>query len=280
MNRYKDESIKLKTKLLQYEAILGKKDKVLRELYKRHNLKPQLADKKCIDQPMVVELKKRIKEIREGQKLKVAEIEELKNSFKTFKFKELELQLRAHETECTNLKRAILNLARKQSAIASPEDVVVIETKIKEQSIVMQRLEEEKIKLLSLMDEKEEELVRYKETAVQLDKRVGQVENSNRENIKARRAIIENIKKIEKFRKLISYLQVNNDENESTVLKKRINEMIKKQVNMNRQLKQKDSLIKKIEGNITRLPSKELLNEIKQVKSKLDECNLCLYRGR
>eukprot|EP00826_Nyctotherus_ovalis_P024225 TRINITY_DN18762_c0_g1_i2.p1 TRINITY_DN18762_c0_g1~~TRINITY_DN18762_c0_g1_i2.p1 ORF type:complete len:145 (+),score=40.39 TRINITY_DN18762_c0_g1_i2:288-722(+) len=76
MNRYNDENIKLKTKLLQHEAVLAKKDKLIRELHRRNNLKPQIADKKGIDQPIVIELKRQVKELNEEQRAREGDIEE------------------------------------------------------------------------------------------------------------------------------------------------------------------------------------------------------------
>lgn len=277
MNRYSDENVKLKTKLLQHEAVLAKKDKLIRELHRRNNMRPQVGDKKGIDQPIVAELKRQAREISERQRAREEEVEELRKSLKMARLKDLEARLRAGETECARLKQTIIELVQRHSVAVSNEEVAAVESKMREQSLAMQKFEEDRTSLISSINQKEEELTRYKEAAVQLDKRVGQAENNSKENAKVKRGIAENKKKIKKFKELLSHLQVSGNENESTTLKRRINEMMKRQSDMNEQLNQKDCLIEELEERALKLPPKSLLGEIRQARVKLEACSfICL----
>ena len=277
VNRYKEENIKLRTRILQCANAIAKKDKVIRELYQRTKSEVGLTNKKLIEIPEVTDLKRQLKEIQETLNIRNAELEEMKSSMKMSKIKELELKLRAMETECAKLKEAILNLLKNQSDTISPEEVAELDTILKQQNTSIENITKENENLLSSTDSKEEELNKYKEAAVQLDKRVGQAENINKENIKIKRSITESKKEIERIKKQIEIYYVEDKDKEPTILKNRIAEMKKKQSMLSEEIHQKDLQIEKLDQKAKNSPSKDLQHEIYQTRKKLESCNFYIF---
>jgi len=275
LNVFKDENVKLKARVMQFGNALTKKEKIIKELYQQSKMISGKAPKRFLETPAVVELKRQLTELKEEDNKKQQEINDLKNALKVSKFKELDLQLRAGESECIKLKEAILRLVATQSTVIAPSDVAMMERKIKEQSNVIQSYKAENLKLVTAMESKENELNKYKEMAVHLDKRVGQAENSNKEEMKLKKAVTDSNKEIEKLKEELDLYKVGNKENELEVLKSRIDDLTKKQNAINEEVNKKNNEIQRLEEKLA-IISKNPQMEIKQLKTKIESCTLLI----
>jgi chromosome segregation ATPase len=271
LNVFKDENVKLKARVMQFGNALSKKEKIIKELYQHSKMTSGKPPKRFLETPAVIELKRQLIELKEEDNKKQQEISDLKNALKVSKFKELDMQLRASESECIKLKETILKLVAAQSAVIAPSDVAMMERKIKEQSSAIQNYKAENLSLVSAMESKENELNKYKETAVQLDKRVGQAENTNKEEMKLKKAVADSNKEIEKLKEELELYKVNNKENELEVLKSRVDDFTKRQTKLSEEVNKKGEEIQKLEDKLAAL-NKDPQIEIKQLKAKIESC--------
>ena len=279
MNAYREENTKLKTRIHQYGKEVDKKDKFIQELSGQGGSQQALTQPKgrqVAETHLVLSLKKQVKELKEEVKGKEEEAKALKQSLKAGKMKEMEMELKLHEDECANLKQVIVELIRQQPVSISPNDVAAIEGKFNQQVSVLTNFKQENYELATALQKREDELAGWKESAVQLEKKVAKVEGTSRDNAKSKKAIAENRKEIEKLKEQISLLKVDNKEKEAATYKARIDDLTRKQAEMTEKIAQKDKMIQELEGKAAKLatPSKEAhqINEIKQLKSRIANC--------
>ena len=107
--------------------------------------------------------------------------------------------------------------------------------------------------------------------SVEMDKRVGQIENNCRDEAKMKKTIAENNKEIERLREQLCLYKVDNKEKEVEILKDRVDQLTKNQTNINNKIIQKNNQIQKLEAELGPI-SKDTITELKQLKTKFESC--------
>lgn len=102
VNFFKEQNIRLKTKLQQTEKELGKKEEFLDEIHM--NTKEPMN---VSNSHLVGSLKHSIKELKAELKLREGDIERLKRDTKVSRVNELEVEIQAYADECTRLRHHI-----------------------------------------------------------------------------------------------------------------------------------------------------------------------------
>ena len=130
-NFFKEENIKIKTRIHLLEAELIKKDKLIDELLLQQDsftgAKP--LNKMRLESHLTQNLKKKIKDLHTSNLSKNDEIEALKRSIKSTKINEIEVELKMYMDECTRLRHSLEEVIRSKDTFADPEELRVIEEK-------------------------------------------------------------------------------------------------------------------------------------------------------
>jgi hypothetical protein len=112
-NLLKDENTKLKTRLFFVESELGKKDKVIDDLLVQQENNFGLPKAKLTigklggikaETHLVINLKRKIRDINNEKLLFIAEIDSLKRNIRSSRLSELEVENKCYMDECARLR--------------------------------------------------------------------------------------------------------------------------------------------------------------------------------
>eukprot|EP01022_Parablepharisma_sp_SALTPOND_P025583 TRINITY_DN5_c0_g1_i1.p1 TRINITY_DN5_c0_g1~~TRINITY_DN5_c0_g1_i1.p1 ORF type:complete len:942 (-),score=200.59 TRINITY_DN5_c0_g1_i1:2152-4977(-) len=176
MNLLKVENTQLKTKVLQTEKEMAKKDKEIKELLDRlntpsagfYNVVREPIPKKTVKTSahLVMGLKKRISEVQKENKTLKDGLQTLKKSLKMTTTQELESEIKTYAEECTRLRKMLEEVIQEKPYI-TPEDLAGIEEKIKQQNEVIDKFKEENQELSEKVKKASEEAKKWKAKAEQ-----------------------------------------------------------------------------------------------------------------
>ena len=177
MNVLRAENIQLKTKVLQSEKELQKKDKDIKDLWCRvnapaagiyNNIPKETVPKKTLKTSahLVMGLKKRIQEIQKENKTLRDGLEALRKSLKMTTTQELDAEVKAYAEECARLRK-ILEEGMQEKPYITQEDISGIEEKLKQQNEIIGKLTQENQELAQKVATASEEAKNWKEKAEQ-----------------------------------------------------------------------------------------------------------------
>ena len=268
LNRFQDENIKLKTKIQQSGKEIEKKQKIIQGLMEQIKSDSGQISSQYFEAPIIISLKRQLKELKEEQKAKQTELDTMKSRLKINHFKELDTELKANEKECARLKGIVIDMIKNQSATVPQSDIIMLENRLTQQDQMINNLKTENINLAANIQKKEEELLKCKKQALNLEKKIEKAEVVNRDNTKTKKVLIENKKEIVRLSEQVEMLKAENKDKEIITLKNKINELTKKQQELNEQLKKKTEELKS--------PSKDNKDvdksKIDQLKNKIKNC--------
>ena len=278
MNIFQDENVRLKAKISQYSKELEKKDKIIQELLGQVSAQPQAVatgfPKAQSTTHLVIALKKQLKDTKDEIRAKEDEIKKLKNSLKITRLQETEVEIKMFSDECTRLKHIIEEIVKQRNAGYSPEDVAMIEDKIVQQEALIKIVKQENTEITEAVKKKDEEISNWRDVSSKLQKRLLKLETESKENVKNRKQMADTKKEVQKLRDQLCLLKANNKDKEANAYKSRIEELLRRQAEINERLEQKEKKIKTIEAKLMDNPikEKEREEEITQMRKKLKEC--------
>ena len=189
MNRFKEENIKLKTRIQQNDQEMEKKDKIIQSLLLQQNnqqgASPIKAMRAPLENHLTLSLKKQIKDMKNEMKTKEEEILQLKKNFKTSKIQEIEVEAKMFADECLRLKRIIEEIVKeKQINLAGGE----VNERVYQQNAVINSLKNENQELRNALQKERQEVQKWKDTAGQrsenFDYETKENEKKNKMNLK------------------------------------------------------------------------------------------------
>jgi len=271
MNIYRDENMKLKTRVALCDKELEKKDKIIQELLTQLSTQgqgsaPSLPKGQSATH-LVIALKKQLKESKDEIRAKEEEIKKLKKSLKITRLQETEVEIKMFADECTRLKHIIEEIMKQKAAGYTPEDVALIEEKINQQDSMIHSIKQQNNEMSEVLKKKDEEIANWKDVTSKLQKRLGRMENEAKENTKTRKNMADTKKELQKLKDQLSTLKANNKDKEAAAHRSRIEELLRKQNELNDRLEQKDKKVKLLEQKLNEGPQKE--NEKEQELGKL-----------
>ncbi|CDW90055.1 UNKNOWN [Stylonychia lemnae] len=108
LNDYKEDNLKLRTRVAQLLAQIGSRDKLFDDLYKSAFITSQGTFAKNNlnkDALLIINLKRQVQDLKDNVFNKDAEIYDLKKEIKSTKIKELEIELKTYMQECLRLRQ-------------------------------------------------------------------------------------------------------------------------------------------------------------------------------
>ena len=141
-NIYKDENIKLRTKIHILEGELNKKERFIDDILAQQDqfqappisssTKNSGMQKLKLDSHLTLNLKKKIKELQATVQIKADESESLKRNIKSTKIAEIEVEMKMYIDECTRLRHQLEEVIKSKDTFADPEELKLIEDKFQQ----------------------------------------------------------------------------------------------------------------------------------------------------
>ena len=78
---------------------------------------------------MILNLKRKIKEVQLENQKKAAEIEALKRNIKSSRMQEIEVEIKLYMEECTRLRSQLEEVIKSKDTFADPQELKIIEEK-------------------------------------------------------------------------------------------------------------------------------------------------------
>jgi hypothetical protein len=268
-NQLKEENLKLRTRIQQTTKELEKKERIIQDLMQQSQSESKHLQKYTIDSSIVINLKKKLKEIKERCNSKEEEMRVMKEAIRAGRMKNLEEELSDSIEQCEQLKSNIIQLIKTSPIPASPNKIAALQNKLAEQEEVIKTKRQENFKLANTIQDKDEEIEKSKEFTINLEKKTEKLEAVYRNNIKIKKIVEDIRKEVQKVKDQINALRLDDKEKQLNILKVRANELTKKQVNINCAIRQRDYWIQELEKNAA-IPKENL--EVKQLKDKITQC--------
>jgi len=208
LNQFKDENLKLKTKIHQAEKEIDKKNKLIQSLAQQIGAQQGLVgtanpSQKRLSSHLVVALKNQVKELRMKMKTRDEELIKLSKNVKITMVQEMDIEMKMFSDECTRLKHIIEELAQERNQRGTAGDIAQIERELYQQSVQINNLKQENQDLANAFQMKETEAKKNQEQANKIQNAISRMQKeakeggSNNNVIKERR---QEIKKLEKER--------------------------------------------------------------------------------
>ena len=162
LHKIQAENMQLKTRLLQNEKELSKKEKDIIELYNQlQSQAPTRVIKTKNDAYLVTSLKKQLKDFKIDKTKLEDELISLKKKTKVTKLQEMEVEIKMYVDECTRL-RHLLEEVIQQKSMVGQEDMNLIEQKLNQQNNMLRISKKENETLMNKNRSLEEELSKVK----------------------------------------------------------------------------------------------------------------------
>eukprot|EP00831_Metopus_contortus_P001291 TRINITY_DN10468_c0_g1_i2.p1 TRINITY_DN10468_c0_g1~~TRINITY_DN10468_c0_g1_i2.p1 ORF type:complete len:438 (+),score=105.49 TRINITY_DN10468_c0_g1_i2:38-1351(+) len=288
INAFIEENTKLRTKILYNEKELDKKEKTLQELVEQVNGQrshiPAMTQKQtllCADQHTVMGLKKQVRELKQQAQQQEQEVAQLRANLKAAKLQDMEIKIKLHAEECYQLKMKIFELMQEPATEFSPKDLAFLEEKLQQQNYMLNEFKQESARLSATIEKTDTDAIGYKEQTLRLEKKAAKLDSESKTLEKNKKIANDNAKEIQKLKEQIAIYKVDNNQDPSTY-KSRVEDLQRKQVELNNNLTKKDETIKQMEQKITIAQSdKKLSNDLQekekaQLKEKLKQYESCL----
>jgi chromosome segregation ATPase len=271
MNGFREKNLNLRAQITQYEKEIERKDKAIQTLLDKMSLSQpnSLVTEMSKPKHLVTALKTQIRDNKEDLRIKEEEIKQLRKSLKVTRVQEMEVEIKMFADECTRLKHIIEEIMKQRAATYSAEDLVEFEGKIVQQDLLLAKLRQENADIANAVKGKDEELANWKNIQEKLQKRLSELEDEVKENAKNRVQMSETRKELQKLKDQLSSLKTKSKDKETEMYKARIEELLRREYDLNEKLKQKDKRLQALKANES--PSKE--QELMNLQSKCKECN-------
>jgi len=278
MNKYKEENIRLKTRVTLCENEVERKDKMIQELLNQINnqagTNQAFVRRTTAETHLVSALKKQLREMKDDIRNKDEDAKKMRKNLKITRLQETEIEIRMFSDECTRLKHIIEEIMKQKASGYSPQDVAALEERINQQAALIKNIKQENGEMANAVQKKDEEINNWKDVATKLGKKLSKLESESKENVKNRKMMTDSKKEMQKLRDQLSALKSNNKDKETIAFRSRIDELLRKQAELHDKMEQKDKKIKGLEGKVAESPVKEneREREIAALKKKAKDC--------
>ncbi len=184
-NFFKEENIKLKTKVQMIEGELSKKEKLVDDLLmQQENYQPTGkvgVGKVKLESHLTMNLKRKIKDLQTQVQVKSEEAEALRRNIKSTKITEIEVEMKLYMDECTRLRRQLEEVIKSKDTFADPEELRIIEEKFQQQDQLIQSLRNENQELALAYQKRDEESRQLRDIAGEFERKMKKYQAASKE---------------------------------------------------------------------------------------------------
>eukprot|EP01022_Parablepharisma_sp_SALTPOND_P000636 TRINITY_DN1035_c0_g1_i1.p1 TRINITY_DN1035_c0_g1~~TRINITY_DN1035_c0_g1_i1.p1 ORF type:complete len:1060 (+),score=190.11 TRINITY_DN1035_c0_g1_i1:97-3180(+) len=284
MNAFKLENIQFKTKIQQLERDIDKKNRLIQSILEQVNNEQAGTTQKRrfdIETPIVLSLKKQIKDLKDEVKGKADTLSGLEKSLKATRIDEMELQLKVITEECINLRSAIEeNLADTNQTSDALQNIKQIEEKLHQQSIMLTNMRKENEQLVVSIKRKEKDLQEAQERAAKVEARAKKYAKEHKDFARNKMRLLNAKKELVGLRKQVEMLKVDKEDQGTDIYQNRIEELIQQQRDLETKITEKEEKIMEIrrEEEYFKREGGEKVNEsqVLQMKAQVEQCNFAI----
>ena len=283
MDGIRERNLNLKTRISQYEHNIERKNKAIHDLLDQISVgQPSVLTELSKPKHLAAALKNQIKESRELVKSKDDELNRLKSSVKVTRVQEIEVELKMFEDECTRLKNIIDSLEKQQTEKYSEKDVAAYNAKISQLSLFLNKLKQENKEIEKIDQEKKEEIMNWKTVYEKKQKKINEQKIEIKENSDVRKIMNDRRKEAQKYKDQFVSLKNSNKNKEIDSYKAKVDELIRRQADINDNIKQKDRKIEVLRERVSQAPAREQERqmELMNLRKRSKECILIIIYRR
>jgi len=127
---------------------MNRKDKIIDDLLvQQENYGPYNSGAKFnyqklrVESHLVLNLKKKIKQVQQESSAKDDLIETLKRNIKNTKLQEADIELKTYVDECSRLRLQLEEVIRSKDTFADPEELKIIEEKFQQKDLLINQMQ-------------------------------------------------------------------------------------------------------------------------------------------
>lgn len=187
MNSFKDENVRLRTRLKFLEKDSSKKEGIIEDLMNNNEVTTigrlgTAMTKKKSESYLVTVLKRQIRDLKVSLREKDEELVSAKKNFKSTKISELDIELRSYMDECLRLRHLLEDTIKSKDLLANPEQIKNIEEQFQQQNAVIGNLQKENQELNEILQQKQEEGEQWRNLVEEYQKRLTKLRGAAKEN--------------------------------------------------------------------------------------------------
>ena len=276
MHEFRNRNYKLKSKVAQCDKQLAEKDKAIHELLDQiSSTKPNTAlPKGTKNTHLINALKKQVRETREDIRGKEREIKKFMKSLKITRIQEIEVEIKMFADECTRLKHIIEEVMKQKAESYTPEDIITFKNKIAQQDAYIAGISQNNAAITEEIKKKDKDVSKWNNMIAKLKKRLNKLETDSKDNLKNKKQVNDTKREVQKLKEQITILKSSSKDKDILSSKLRIDELLKKNNELNEKLNQKQKVLKELEEKAgeskENVPSQELLDMRKRASQ-------CMY---
>jgi hypothetical protein len=187
MNTYKEENIRLRTRVKFLEKDQIEKEGIIEDLYNNKEITTigrlgSAINRKKSDSYLTTALKRQIKELKSALKDKDDEIIGIKKNFKSTKIAELDTELRSYMDECMRLRLLLEDTMKSKDPMTDPDQMAKVEQQFQQQNLMIANLQKENSDLNEIIMQKDQEIGEWRNLVEEYQKRINKLRPTGKEN--------------------------------------------------------------------------------------------------
>ena len=218
-NSLQQENLRLKTRLQIVEVELQKRDKYINDIMAhqdqnfglpvkyQQNQAARISGGLKTETHLILNLKRKIKEVQQENLKKAQEIEALKRNIKSSRMQEIEVEIKLYMEECTRLRSQLEEVIKSKDTFADPQELKIIEEKFSQRDALIQQMQKDNHDLSAGLQKKDLEVSQLQQLVEEMDKFMKKAQAAQKNNQKQKRDIKEKDRTAHKMRKEIIELK-------------------------------------------------------------------------
>jgi len=268
---FRDENEQLKIIEAQMVREIEGKNIAIKTLLKETNTSGPIKLK--TQKHLTIALKKQIKSLREDLKNRDEKIAVFNRNPKITRIGELEIEQQILIEEIERLKLAIQEIINQRMGGYKKEEILQMRDTIQQQAILIDDMNEDKIKLTVTMKEKEGQLRELKALISKLDKNMNKLKAKSEGSNKKKKEFKEIAKEIKKLKEQLLNIKVLARDRQQIESQQKIDQLLKKQEETNDIVNQKTKRLRELEDRMANENAKleKHINEASELKDKISK---------
>lgn len=230
MNSYKEENIRLRTRLKFLEKEQNQREDIIEDLANHNEITTigrlgSMLNKKKTEGYLTNALKRQIKDLKTALKEKEDEMLAFRKNFRNTKITELDIELRSYMDECLRLRNILEDTIKSKDPLIDPDQASKIEEQFEQQNETISNLQQENQQLVQIVSQKDNEILEWRNLLEEYQKRLNKLRPAVKDNKKLRKMNKDKKNELTKIRQELLLLRSKT----TPEIKAKVDEMMKKQ---------------------------------------------------